>query len=195
MTSEYPKGGLDLHSATEIVIKIKMIVLDGVKKISVVGNSRMCKLKVELSGGIVLGVLIYFIRGEIHSHCVHLCKDCGWAVKPVVKVMGLDLILDCSLWIIGPTHSGKEEHLLLHSFITAFSPGMSFVVQPTKFNIQRSMGLYFTTLEIWCLCMPGTRAFSKTWLLTLFFLMCLGLREKSTARNTNFLLLSFVEIS
>ena len=80
---------------------------------SFVSNSRMCKLKVESSSGINSDVSIYLIREEIHSHCVHLCKVGGWAGKPLFKVMGLDSVLECSLWITGLTCSAKAGHLLL----------------------------------------------------------------------------------
>lgn len=148
MTSECSKGGLDLYSPTQIVIKMKMIVLNEVKESSVAGNSRMYKLNVESSRGVSFGCFnLSYQRGNIQSLCASVQSLCVGS-KANGKVMGLDLILDCSLWITGLTHSGKAEHILLHGFVTAFSPGMSFVVCPPNLKIQRSVGLYFITFEI-----------------------------------------------
>lgn len=71
-----------------MIITIEMIVADEVWASSFGGNSRMFKLKVESSRGIGSESFnISYQRGNIQSLCVHLCKICGWAVKPVVRVM------------------------------------------------------------------------------------------------------------
>lgn len=77
MTSEYSKGGLDLYSPTQIVIKMKMIVLNEVKESSVVGNSRMYKLNVESSRGVSFGCFnLSYQRGNIQSLCASVQSLC-----------------------------------------------------------------------------------------------------------------------
>lgn len=121
-----------------------MIVADEVWASSFGGNSRMFKLKVESSRGIGSESFnVSYQRGNIQSLCVHLCKICGWAVKPVVRVMGLDLVLDCSLWITGLIHSGKAEHLLLHSSSLVSLQRFPLLFSPANLKSKGEHGFVF----------------------------------------------------
>lgn len=79
----------------------------------------------------VLGVLIHLMRREVHA----LCKVCGCAVKTAVTVMGMDLVLDFSLWITLASYILRRQNIFFYTIWVVFSAVLSFVVRSSKSKI------------------------------------------------------------